>query len=162
MYSSLSILIYAGCISLLFQLLFSKSTLKSSKIMLTCYRRWSETEDMLLKVVWDWGHATGDVQRIDMYYRSWSETGTVLQEMIRVIRYKRWTVTEVLLKEIIRVWRICSKKWAESRDMLQERDKDCSPATGDDQRLGMRNMRWRLRDILSELVRDWRHSTGSD
>ncbi|CAI9615301.1 unnamed protein product, partial [Staurois parvus] len=48
-----------------------------------CYRRWSETADILQEMVRGCKHSTGDGQRHQICYRRWSETADILQEMVR-------------------------------------------------------------------------------
>ncbi|CAI9544723.1 unnamed protein product [Staurois parvus] len=56
-------------------------------------------------MVRDCRHTTGDSQRLQTYYRRWSETADIVQEM------------------------------TETADILQEMVRDCRHSTGDDQRL---------------------------
>ncbi|CAI9587023.1 unnamed protein product [Staurois parvus] len=69
-------------------------------------------------MVRDCRYTTGDGQRLQVYYRRWSETAGVLQEMVRDCRYT-------------------TGEWSETAGILQEMVRDCRYTTGDGQRLQM-------------------------
>ncbi|CAI9534093.1 unnamed protein product, partial [Staurois parvus] len=50
----------------------------------TCYRRLSETADIIQEKVRDCRHETGNVHRLQTYYRRWSETADMIQEIVRL------------------------------------------------------------------------------
>ena len=86
---------------------------------------------MLQEMVRDCRHTTGDGQRLQTYYRRWSETADI---------YRRWS---------------------ETADMVQETVRDCRHSTGDGQRLKTYyRRRSETADMVQEMVRDCRHSTG--
>ncbi|CAI9583361.1 unnamed protein product, partial [Staurois parvus] len=75
-----------------------------------------ETAGMIQEMDRDYSHTTGDGQRLQPYYRRWSETADMIQEMDRDCRHD-------------------TQRWTETADMIQEMDRDCRHDTGDGQRL---------------------------
>ncbi|CAI9591854.1 unnamed protein product [Staurois parvus] len=67
---------------------------------------------MIQEMVRDCGHGTGDGQRLRTWYRRWSETADMVQEMVRGLR----------------TW---YRRWSETADMIQEMVRDCRHSTGD-------------------------------
>ncbi|CAI9595715.1 unnamed protein product [Staurois parvus] len=83
-------------------------------------------------MVRDCRHTTGDDQRLQTYYRRWSETADILQEMTRDCRHT--TGDDQRLQTV------------------QEMTRDCRHSTGDDQRLQTQYRRWsESADILQEM-----------
>ncbi|CAI9535169.1 unnamed protein product, partial [Staurois parvus] len=92
-------------------------------------------------MVRDCRHTTGDSQRLQTWYRRWSETADIVQETVRDCRHNR--------------------RWLEAVDILQETVRDCRHNTGDGKRL--QTWYWIQSGtayMVQEMVRDCRHSTG--
>ncbi|CAI9610406.1 unnamed protein product [Staurois parvus] len=70
---------------------------------------------MVQEMVRDCTHTRGDGQSLQAWYRRWSETADMIQEMVRDA-------------DMI-------QRWSKTSDIIQEMVRDCGHGTGYDQRL---------------------------
>ncbi|PIO24375.1 hypothetical protein AB205_0161550, partial [Aquarana catesbeiana] len=122
---------------------------------------------------------TGDGQKLGTWYRRWSETGGMVQEMVRDCKngtgdgqrqqtwYRRWSETTDMVQDMVRD---CGHNTGDSQrlgtwyrrwpEMVQEMDRDCRHGTGDGQRLQTWYRRWsETADVVQEMARDCRRGT---